>query len=130
MNEDAVLGVSHITLSVADLERSISFYHLRLGLRIRFRSAHSAYLESGALWLALVQEPEARKGPLAEYTHVALAVEPGKFGGLTAELIRGGAVVWRECKRRDSFYFLDPDGHKLELHTGTLEQRLAARRLL
>jgi hypothetical protein len=29
----------------------------------------------------------------------------------------------------DSFYFLDPDGHQLEAHVGSLESRLAQCRL-
>ncbi|EIM03354.1 hypothetical protein UU5_00730 [Rhodanobacter sp. 115] len=47
-----------------------------------------------------------------------------------AEAIRScNVVLWKENRSEgDSLYFLDPDGHKLEIHAGDLRSRLAALR--
>jgi len=124
---NTITGLSHLTLSVSDLERSVAFYSESLGFSIRMRSPSSAYLEAGTLWLALVLDPVARRGPLLEYSHVALSIAPAALLLLAETLRRAGVTCWQESERSDSFYFLDPDGHKLELHSGDIRHRLAAR---
>lgn len=38
-----------------------------------------------------------------------------------------GVREWKQNRSEgDSFYFLDPDGHRLEAHVGDLRSRLAA----
>ena len=121
-----VLGLNHLTLAVRDLERSIAFYSGLLGFAVRKRGPASAYLEAGTLWLALVHDPDARDAPLPEYSHIALHVLAAQLPILRDRLVSAGTQSWQEAARPDSFYFLDPDGHKLELHSGTLQTRLAA----
>jgi catechol 2,3-dioxygenase-like lactoylglutathione lyase family enzyme len=122
-----ITGVSHITLAVRELNRSIAFYSDLLGFEVRMRGPSSAYLEVGSLWLALVVDSAARNGPLPEYTHVAFGISTSGLPELAARLTSAGVIRWQETERADSFYFLDPDGHKLELHSGDLSSRLAAR---
>lgn len=122
-----VTGLNHLTLAVNDLDRSIAFYSDLLGFSLRMRSERSAYLEAGTLWLALVRDHTVRHGPLPEYSHVAFTVNASALALTKERLICAGALTWQETERHDSFYFLDPDGHKLELHAGTLRDRLAAR---
>jgi catechol 2,3-dioxygenase-like lactoylglutathione lyase family enzyme len=71
-----ITGLNHVTLSVSDIDRSINFYADLLGFAIRLSGPASAYLEAGTLWLALVADPEVRRGPLPEYSHLAFSVTP------------------------------------------------------
>jgi catechol 2,3-dioxygenase-like lactoylglutathione lyase family enzyme len=121
----AITGLNHLTLSVSDLQRSLTFYSDLLGFSIRWRGPSSAYLEAGTLWLALVVDPAVRRGPLPEYSHAAFSVDAADLAAWIEQLTEAGVVRWQESERADSFYFLDPDGHKLELHSGDLKGRLA-----
>jgi catechol 2,3-dioxygenase-like lactoylglutathione lyase family enzyme len=122
-----ITGLNHLTLAVSDLERSVAFYSELLGFSVRMRGPSSAYLESGTLWLALVLDPAVRRGPLPEYSHVAFSIPPSALGLLIDRLTVARVVRWQDTEHSDSFYFLDPDGHKLELHSGDIQSRLAAR---
>ena len=119
-----VTGINHVTLAVSDLTRSIAFYADLLGFLVRNRTEISAYLEAGSFWLALVHDRNCRQGPLPEYSHVAFTIDASELAPLANKLISAGAISWQKSDRANSFYFLDPDGHKLELHSGTLENRL------
>lgn len=118
----AVSGLNHLTLAVADLDRSLAFYRDVLGFRLAAVWATGAYLEAGALWLCLSVGPVRARD---DYTHVALSVAEGDFAAL-AERVSAVAPLWQaNVSEGESLYFLDPDGHRLELHVGSLESRLA-----
>ena len=110
-------GINHVTLAVADLERSFLFYVGVLGCRPRARWTRGAYLEAGSLWLCL--ELTAAVTPRSDDSHLAFTVD---------RLPELGAVPrWKENRSEgDSLYLLDPDGRKIELHVGDLESRLTA----
>jgi catechol 2,3-dioxygenase-like lactoylglutathione lyase family enzyme len=119
-----VRGINHVTVAVRDLDRALHFYVDLLGCRPRARWARGAYLEAGSLWLCL--ELDARAGaPQIDDSHVALSVDAAEFA-VIAETIRAeGTTLWKENRSEgDSLYFLDPDGHKLEIHVGDLRTRL------
>jgi len=122
-------GLNHITLSVSDLPGSVTYYTELLGFSLRARWNRGAYLSMGELWLCLSHDPQVRTGPLAEYTHFALSVDPADFDAFSRKVAEGAHPTWKEdTSEGESIYLLDPDGHKLEVHAGTLESRLAALR--
>lgn len=124
-----ITGINHVTLAVRDLERSFSFYTAVVGLKPVAKWARGAYLLAGDGWICLSLDAETRHGPQAEYTHLAFSVDPAAFGDCTKAIRSRDVVLWKENRSEgDSLYFLDPDGHKLEIHAGDLQSRLAALR--
>lgn len=127
---DKVTGLNHVTFAVRDLKRSVEFYSDLLGFSIRMRGPSSAYLEAGTLWLALVVDNGFKPIQSQEYSHVAFSASPSALPLLVAKLKAAEVVCWQTADTQESFYFLDPDGHKLELHSGNLRSRLAVRAAL
>jgi catechol 2,3-dioxygenase-like lactoylglutathione lyase family enzyme len=126
-----ISGVNHITLSVGDVDRAFGFYVETLGARPLARWSKGAYLLAGDLWLCLVlDERKCSSSPSPEYSHVALTVPAARFDDAAARIRASGAAIWQDNRSEGaSLYFLDPDGHKLEIHAGDWRTRLAAMKL-
>jgi catechol 2,3-dioxygenase-like lactoylglutathione lyase family enzyme len=123
--------INHVTLAVRDLGASFAFYAEVLGLRPVARWFKGAYLEAGTDWICLSLDAETRSGPLGEYTHLAFSVDAESFGEAVKRLRSADVQCWHENRSEgESFYFLDPNGHKLEQHVGNLQSRLNALREL
>ncbi len=127
-------GISHITFIVSDLERMATFLCKGLGAREIYDSAghnHSLSREKffllGGIWLAAMEgnPPETRS-----YQHIAFKVSESDLATYQANLQSIGIEVLPPRTRIEgegqSLYFHDFDNHLFELHTGSLEQRLAA----
>jgi catechol 2,3-dioxygenase-like lactoylglutathione lyase family enzyme len=129
MRRDAakmITGINHVTLSVSDLDRSFQFYTHILGCKPVARWQRGAYLLAGDLWLCLSLDEQTRTSVLPEYSHIALNVAEQKFEQFASK-IRDAATVWQQNSSEGrSLYFLDPDGHKLEIHVGDLKTRIEA----
>jgi catechol 2,3-dioxygenase-like lactoylglutathione lyase family enzyme len=123
-----IIGISHATFAVSNLERSLTFYTGLLGLKAIVRWNEGAYLTAGDMWISLNLDPAAPQATNNfSYTHLAFAVSPEEFPALRNKLIAHEAEEWQSnSSPGESFYFLDPDGHKLEIHARTLPDRLAA----
>ena len=125
-----VTGLNHVTLAVQQLARSISFYVQVLGLRPLARWSRGAYLSAGEDWVALIEDQRCLGAGPADYTHIAFTVDAGQFEELSRRIIDSGATIWQENQSEGpSLYFLDPDGHRLEIHVTDLAARLHHARL-
>jgi len=120
-----ITGINHVTLSVKDLNESFDFYSVVLGFRPVARWPEGAYLEAGDTWLALVAESVTRENILPEYTHIAFSVSGKDFEKLSEKIISCGAEIWQKNESEgQSLYFIDPNGHKLEIHASDLAARM------
>ncbi|QUX98092.1 glutathione transferase [Marinomonas sp. CT5] len=115
-------GLNHLTLSVSNLDASLTFYCDVLGFTGEVRWKTGAYLSYGDCWLCLsLGTPK----PSQDYTHFAFSFSAEAMSHVQKK--RGFSAVrhWQaNTSEGDSLYIEDPDGHKLELHSGSLATRL------
>jgi catechol 2,3-dioxygenase len=117
----AATTLGAVSLTVADLERSVTYYEQAVGLNVLERAGQRASLGTdGRELLQLVEEPGAR--PAVGYTglyHFALLVPE------RADLARWLAHAARERQPivglsdhfvSEAIYLSDPDGHGIEIY--------------
>ena len=120
-----ITGLNHITISVKDLAKSYAFYSDVLGFKPLMKHSKGAYFLAGDLWFCIEQDSSTRLEPLSEYTHFAFSVSQSDFVAMMKQIDKFGAKIWKQnVSEGDSIYFLDPDGHKLELHVGNWRSRI------
>jgi lactoylglutathione lyase len=101
-----LVGINHVALEVADLERSLDFYGRLFELRLRGRSAGAAFVDIGDQFLALMQ---GRSQPPDGARHFGLVVDD-KEAARRAIAATGTEII--PGRRLD---FLDPDGNRVEI---------------
>ncbi|QZN97207.1 fosfomycin resistance glutathione transferase [Symbiopectobacterium purcellii] len=117
-------GLNHMTISVSDVSRSFDFYVNTLGFIPKAKWDEGAYLCLDNLWLCLSVGDVT---PREDYTHYAFSIRGEDFDEYANHLKSAGVTEWKINKSEGkSIYFLDPDGHKLEIHDGDLDSRLNA----
>jgi len=126
-------GLSHITLVVRDLDRMSQFLRLIFDAEevycsgnTMFSLSREKFLLINGIWIAIMAGDSL---PYPTYNHIAFKIAESDLAMYT-ERVRSLGVEVREGRSRmtgegNSLYFYDYDHHLFELHTGTLEQRLA-----
>lgn len=124
-----VKGLNHFLFSVSDLDKSVDFYQEVFDAKLLVKGRSTAYFDLNGMWLALNLEKEIPRNEISQsYTHVAFTIEDKEFNSVLRKLENLGVNILsgrpRNEKDKKSIYFTDPDGHKFEFHTGTLQDRL------
>lgn len=122
-----IAGCNHITLSASDLELSFNFYKDILGFKPLCRWDRGAYFLAGELWFCLNASMDCI--PAQDLTHIAFTVEEQDFHKIEAKICQAEAVIYQDNVSDGlSLYFLDPAGHKLEIHVGEYKNRIKSKK--
>lgn len=127
----AIDGISHVTFIVRDLARSARLWCEGLGASEVYDSAprnfslsREKFLVLGGVWVALMEGVPGTRS----YRHVAFRADEDDIPACEARLRALGVEIRPPRPRVPgeglSLYFYDYDDNLLELHSGTLEQRL------
>lgn len=128
-----ITSLNHITLAVKDIEESFSFYRTVMGFTPLCKWEGSAYFlvgnsdQPGCLWFCL--DRDVSRQETSGSTHYAFSVSPEDFRVMSQRIINSGVNIFKEnSSPGESLYFLDPDGYRLEIHVGSWETRVQAKK--
>lgn len=129
-----ITAVNHITLAVKDIEKSFVFYRDILNFKPLAKWDKGAYFlvkntdgddSDSGFWFCL--NLDVKRIPNPCYTHYAFTVSSTDFKCMAEKIIAAGAYVFKDnTSPGESLYFLDPDGHKIEIHIGDWRTRIAS----
>jgi fosfomycin resistance protein FosX len=128
-----IQGLSHLTFIVRDLDRMARIITQVLGGEEvyssddnTFSTSREKFFIAGGIWIAIM---EGESLPSRTYNHVAFKVDDAQLEKARIAAEKLGLDIRPSRPRVDgegqSLYFHDHDNHLFELHTGTLDERLA-----
>jgi catechol 2,3-dioxygenase-like lactoylglutathione lyase family enzyme len=101
-----LVGINHVALEVADLDRSLDFYGRIFDLRLRGRSERAAFVDLGDQFLALM---ETSASPADATRHFGLVVDDKEAA---RQALHDAGVEILPGRFLD---FLDPDGNRVQV---------------
>ena len=128
-----IQGLSHLTFIVRDLEKmSVLITDVLGGTEVyssgeaTFSTSREKFFVAGGIWIAIM---EGESLPTRTYNHMAFKVTDAQLERARVAIEKLGLDLKPPRPRVDgegqSLYFHDYDNHLFELHTGTLDERLA-----
>ena len=116
----AVIGIEEIFLAVKDLEKSLDFYHNKLGIPIAKQDEQRVYLqcERGHIVLQIKNHTGRHRG--GGPFHFAFTVTEETFDKVVGNVVGAsfftrGPIGERGCGR--TLFIIDPDGNETEINT-------------
>jgi fosfomycin resistance protein FosX len=128
-----IQGLSHLTFIVRDLDKMAEIITKVLGGEEvyssgdqTFSTSREKFFTAGGIWIAIM---EGESLASRTYNHVAFKVTDAELEKARLAAAKLGLDI-RPTRPRvygegQSLYFFDHDNHLFELHTGTLDERLA-----
>ena len=128
-----IQGLSHLTFIVRDLDKMSHIITDVLGGAevyssgdATFSTSREKFFVAGGIWIAVM---EGDSLPTRTYNHVAFKVTGEQLDAARKAAEKLDLDIRAPRPRVDgegqSLYFHDHDNHLFELHTGTLDERLA-----
>ena len=113
-------GLSHISLSVADPDRSLAFYRSVFGVTEYYRDDSQVQVQGPGRWDVLAFEKAPRHaGKVGGIGHFGFRlVEPGDIDEAVTAAVAAGGTLLRRGEFSPGFpyaYIADPDGYEIEI---------------
>ena len=114
------LGLTHLALTVSDLERSFQFYHDVFGMLAVYREPHFLQAQTpGARDVLVLEEGTDDVGLSGGIKHFGFRLADARDIDRAAKAIEraGGTIKHRGefCPGEPYIFFADPDGYEVEV---------------
>ena len=115
----ATHGLTHLSLSVADPDRSLAFYRALFGVREYFRDERSIQVQGPGPHDVIAFERRAGAGRAGGIDHFGFRLtDPAQIDEAVRQAEAAGAKILRRGEFSPGFpfvYIADPDGYTIEI---------------